>query len=103
MRVIPPGPAVPRICTVSDGVNLLAGTRIESRTIKVAMEEVTNPEQFRVYFDGAAIEARTFCTDPVQQRYEFDVTLPEAARAGAHEIRVSLGRRNFAAVAVEVA
>ncbi len=103
MRVIPPGPAVPRICTVSDGVNLLAGTRIESRTIKVAMEEVTNPEQFRAFFDGAAIEARTFCTDPVQQRYEFDVTLPEAARAGAHQIRVSLGRRNFATVAVEVA
>jgi len=102
MRVIPPGPAVPRICAVSDGVNLLSGARIASRTIKVAMEEVAHPEQFQAFFDGAAIAAGTFCTDPVQQRYEFDVTLPDSVRPGAHAVRVCLGRRSFAPVPVEV-
>jgi SAM-dependent methyltransferase len=103
MRVIPPGPAVPRICNVSDGVNLLSGARIVSRTIKVAMEEVPDPRQFQAHFDGAPIDARTFCTDPVQQRYEFDIMLPDTVKPGPHEIRVSLGRRTFAPTAVEVA
>jgi SAM-dependent methyltransferase len=102
MRVIPAGPAVPRICAISDGVNLLSGARIVSRTIKIAMEEVPNPLQFQAFLDGAAIDAGTFCTDPVQQRYEFDILLPPAVRPGPHEIRVSLGRRTFAPVAVEV-
>ena len=35
MRVIPSGPAVPRVCAVTDGVNLLSGARIVSRSIKV--------------------------------------------------------------------
>ena len=102
MRAIPPGPAVPRICAVSDGVNLLSGARIVSRTIKVVMEEVSNPEQFQALLDGASIDAGTFCTDPVQQRYEFDIMLPDTVQPGPHEIRVSLGRRSFAPVAVEV-
>jgi SAM-dependent methyltransferase len=102
MRVIPPGPAVPRICAVSDGVNLLSGVRIVSRTIKVAMEEVTHPEQFRALFDGAPIGSRTFCTDPVQQRYEFDIFLPDTVSPGHHAIGVLLGRRAFAPVQVEV-
>ena len=102
MRVIPPGPYVPRIRVVSDGVNLLSGTRIVSRTIKVSMEEVSNPEQFQVSIDGAPMVAGTFCTDPVQQWYDFDIILPDTVQPGPHEIRVSLGRRTFAPVAVEV-
>ena len=87
---------------MSDGVNLLSGARIVSRTIKVVMEEVSSPEQFQAFLDGASIEAGTFCTDPVQQRYEFDIMLPETVQPGPHELRVSLGRRSFAPVAVEV-
>ncbi len=102
MRVIPPGPAVPRICAVSDGVNLLSGTQIVSRTIKVAMEEVSLPDRFQASIDGVPIGTRTFCTDPVQQRYEFDIFLPDTVRPGPHEIGVRLDRRTFAPVAVVV-
>ena len=102
MRVIPPGPSVPRICAVSDGVNLLSGLRIESRTIKVAMEEVAHPEQFQAAIDGSRIDAGMFCVDPVTERYEFDILLPESVGPGPHEVRVSLGRRVFAPVRVEV-
>ena len=102
MRVIPPGPAVPRICSISDGVNLCSGTRIASGTVKIAMEEVTNPEQFRAFLDGTPIDAGSFCTDPVQQRYEFDIMLPDAAPPGPHHIGINLGRRAFAPFAVEV-
>lgn len=102
MRVIPPGPAVPRICSVSDGVNLLSGTRIVSRAVKVVMEEVTATDRFQAFLDGIPIDSRTFCTDPVTQRYEFDVMLPDSVAKGPHTVRVSLGRRNFAPVGVEV-
>ena len=40
LRVIPPAPLVPRLCSLSDGVNLLSGTTISSGTVKVTMEEV---------------------------------------------------------------
>ena len=102
MRVIPPGPYVPRIRVVSDGVNLLSGVRIVSRTIKVSMEEVANPEQFHVSIDGAPMVASTFCTDPVQQWYDFDIILPDTVGTGPHDVRLSLGRRTFAPVAIEV-
>ena len=46
--------------------------------------------------------AGTFCTDPVQQWYDFDIILPETVQPGAHEVRVSLGRRAFAPVSIEV-
>jgi hypothetical protein len=103
MRVIPPGPYVPRIRAISDGVNLLSGTRIVSRTIKVAMEEVSNPGQFQAAVDGVLLDARTFCTDPVLQWYDFDIILPDTVQPGPHEVRLSLGRRAFAPVAIEVA
>jgi hypothetical protein len=103
MRVIPPGPGVPRIVSISDGVNLLSGTRIVSRTIKVVIEEVAGPETFQAFIDGLPVESGTFCTDPVQHRFEFDISLGAGVAAGPHEIRVSLGRRTFAPVAVEVA
>ena len=102
MRVIPPGPAVPRIVALSDGVNLLSGARIVSRTIKVVMEEVAEPERFQAFVDCAPAVSGTFCTDPVSQRYEFDIMLPDTVQPGGHELRVGLGRRSFAPVAVEV-
>jgi len=103
MRVIPGGPAVPRLCSVTDGVNLLSGTRIVSRSIKVVMEEVAGLDRLQAAIDGVPVERRDiFCTDPLEQRYEINLFLPEAIQPGLHEVRLSLGRRTFAPVAIEV-
>jgi SAM-dependent methyltransferase len=104
VRIMPAGPAVPRITTVADGVNLLSGNRIVSGSVKVTMIEVTHPDQFRATVDGVdALEIDSFCADPIGQRYEFNFRLPEAIRTGPHEVRIALGHRTLAPLPIEVA
>ena len=39
LRVIPPGPLVPHVMSVTDGINMLSGSRISSGSVKVTIEE----------------------------------------------------------------
>jgi hypothetical protein len=104
VRIMPAGPSVPRITTVTDGINLLSGTRIVTRTVKVTMVEVTHAETFHAKVDGMdALEIDRFCADPITQRYEFNFKLPERIGSGAHSVEVRLGKRTFAPLAIEVA
>ena len=103
LRVIPPAPLVPRLCSLSDGVNLLSGTRISSGLVKVTMEEVLAPELFSATVDSRPVlNPQSFCTDPASRRFEFNFTLPEGLAPGGHQIEVRLGSRKFAPVAVEI-
>ncbi len=103
VRIIPPGPAVPRLGAVTDGVNLLSGNRIVSGVAKITMSEVAHAERVRVFIDGEPVAGiESFCVDPVAQRWEFNLPLPAAVRPGPHLLRVAVGRRELPAVAVEV-
>jgi SAM-dependent methyltransferase len=104
MRIVPPGPVVPRLCAVRDGVNLLSGTRITSRIVKLVMEEVEDPERIQVAIDDVPVERLdVFCTDPLQEHYDINLALPPAVLSGHHHVRVTLGWRHFAPVAIDVA
>jgi SAM-dependent methyltransferase len=103
-RIIPPGPSVPRIATITDGINLCSGMRIVTRVVKVTMLEVADASQFGATIDGQpAVDIESFCVDPLIQRYEFNFLLPDSIRSGTHEVVVRLGRRKFAPLAIEVA
>ena len=103
LRVIPAGPAVPRITGITDGVNLLSANRVISRTVKVAMRDVQRPQDFRATLDGAPVDGvDSFCTDQTKQAYEFNFVLPERVAAGWHHVQIALGRREFAPIAIEV-
>ena len=104
LRVIPPPPRVPRVLTLTDGVDLCAGDRITSRTVKLQMEEVTAPEQVTVAVDGEPVlDLDRFCTDPANDRYEINFTLPAAVGRGIHRVEVRHGKRDFGTVEIEVA
>ena len=104
IRVIPAGPAVPRLMSVTDGINLLSGARIVSGSVKVTMEHVARPEAFQVTVDGLPGEdVDSFQTDPLAARFEINFALPKGLGPGAHEIRIALGNRKFPPVAIEVA
>jgi SAM-dependent methyltransferase len=104
VRIMPPGPSVPRILTITDGINLCSGARIVTRSVKVTMLEISDASQFRATIDGLqAVDIDSFCADPLTQRYEFNFRLPDSIRAGAHEVSVQLGRRRFAPLPIEVA
>jgi ubiquinone/menaquinone biosynthesis C-methylase UbiE len=103
MRVAPAGPAVPRLTSLNDGVNLLSGSRITSRSVKLFLEELAEPELLEVRVDGAVIEdLDVFCKDPVNERFEITFTLPDAVGAGTHSVELRLGARLFPSVKIEV-
>jgi SAM-dependent methyltransferase len=102
--IMRPGPSVPRISTITDGINLLSGTRIVSRSVKVTMLEVGDASRFSAAVDGEdALDIDSFCADPETQRWEFNFRLPASTLPGPHEVQVKLGRRAFPPLAIEVA
>ncbi len=104
MRIIPAGPAVPHIVSIGDGVNLISGNVVTSGMLKAVMVEVERAGEFRAAIGGRPAESvDTFCVDPLFQRYEFNFPVPHGIPPGPHEVRISLGRRAFTPVVVEVA
>jgi hypothetical protein len=102
-RIMPPGPSVPRVTTITDGVNLLLDHRTNTGSIKVTMVEVTRPQDFQARIDGLEVlETDAFCADPLTGRYEFNFRLPASIGPGPHRLQVTHGKRSFAPVQVEV-
>ena len=103
LRVIPPGPSVPCIRSVTDGTNLVADKRIETRQVKMILEEVARPHEIEATVGGVPVGDREFlCTDPKPQRFEVNFRLPEEIGPGRHELQVRIGRRKLAPVMLEV-
>jgi len=104
MRIVPAGPSVPRIGSLSDGVNLLSDNRVSSGILKINMSEVTNPADLHVEIGGRKAEvADTFCVDAVAQRYEFNILLPVGLAKGPQEGWLAMGKRDFPPMTIEVA
>jgi hypothetical protein len=104
MRMIPAGPPVPRVVSISDGVNLLSGCVIASGMVKAVMMEIDRPGDFRATVDGCeAGGIETFCVDQLFQRYEFNFPLPAQIGRGRHLVCVSIGKREFGPFPIEVA
>jgi ubiquinone/menaquinone biosynthesis C-methylase UbiE len=103
LRVIPPGPSIPRIRSVTDGVNLVAGKRIETRHVKMTLEEVARAHEIEAAVGGFPVMDLEFlCIDPRPQRFEVNFALPEQIGPGRHELVVQIGRRRLAPVILEV-
>lgn len=103
LRVIPPGPSVPRIRMITDGVNLVADHRIETRHIKLVLEEIQRPHEIEVLIDGLPVtDLEYFCTDPRPQRFEVNCRLPESIQPGTRHLELHIGRRKLPPVEIEV-
>ena len=96
VRVIPPGPPLPRVISVTDAVNLLSEGHIKSGLVKVATEEMGDPSLFFATVSGRGVaKVEWFLTDPVPPRYEFNFPLPSGTAAGDHVLDIRYGRRHF--------
>jgi SAM-dependent methyltransferase len=110
MRVVGAGPLAPRLLSVSDGVNLLSRMWIESRCIKIQLEEVgmRNAAELRQALRAevgahAIQDFDVFCVDPLPRRYEVNLPIPAGAGAGRHQLAVSLAGRRFAPLEIQLA
>jgi ubiquinone/menaquinone biosynthesis C-methylase UbiE len=103
VRIVPQPAMVPRVLCFSDGINLMSGPRIETRSVKVTLEEVTEPDQFRAFVDGIPVlDIDFFCTDPLPPRFEVNFKLPEETGVGNHSLEMRLGKRLVAPIGIEV-
>ena len=109
MRVIGPGPLVPRVVTVTDAVNLMSNVTIEHRLIKVTVEEVDLENEDAVQravtaeIGNRRIESlEVYCLDPLPRVFEIDVPVPENTPAGANHLTLRLGGRTFPAIPIEI-
>jgi SAM-dependent methyltransferase len=104
VRIMPSPPAVPRIAALTDAINLMSGNRIVTRRVKVSLSDVKDAAGFDAAVDSqAALEIDSFCTDPVEGRWEFNFLLPNEIGAGPHQVELRLGRRQFPPTPIEVA
>lgn len=104
-RIIPPPPAVPRIMTVSDGIDLMSGHRIRTGCVKLQLEEFHDVEKMEVTFGGRAIARLDFfCTDPMPPRHEVNFQIPSYRDLppGAYPLEVRVGTRRFAPVVLDL-
>jgi ubiquinone/menaquinone biosynthesis C-methylase UbiE len=104
VRIIPPGPSIPRLKSVTDGFNLVAKNRVETRIVKLVLEEIERPHEIEVSVDGLAVsDLEFFCVEPRAQLFEVNFRLPEEIGPGRHTMVVKMGRRKLAPVKIEVA
>ncbi len=105
LRVVPPPPSVPRLLSVTDGINLLSKSRIETRTVKVDVEEAGEAApQLSADLDGEPLEGQELvCVDPVAERYAINASVPASVPAGPHLLTVWLRGRVLARTTVELA
>ncbi len=109
MRVIPAAPLLPRIVSLSDGVNLLSDLSIETRTLKVGIEEAPQQDAASVAAafsarlgETALTDVRAFCVDPLARRFEVNLQIPESVEPGVYNLECRLGERRFAPVGLHV-
>ncbi len=93
VRIIPAGPLIPRIVSVTDGFNLVEKNLSSSGVLKIQMEEVSSPESLSVTIgDRAVAWLEIKCTDPRAPRHEVNLKLPEGLAPGRHILHVHTGR-----------
>ena len=103
VRVIRPGPSVPRLTALTDGINLMSATRIESGLIKASIEEVDAIEGFSATVEDVRVEkVETFRADPLTERWEVNFEVPQSVEAGGRVLEIRLGTRVLAKMGIEV-
>jgi SAM-dependent methyltransferase len=92
-RVIPPGPLVPRIVSVTDGVNLVLQNATSTGLVKVQVEEVMEPDALTATIDDQPVPLAIFRIDPRPPRHQLDIELPKGLPAGPHTLQIRIGPR----------
>ncbi len=102
-RMVPPGPKIPSVSYIADGINLLSIGRIESGWAKLVMEEVPDPQQLHLSIAGQDLTYTWFCVNPLHERYEFNFRIPGEIPAGAHLLELRVGAKVFTPIPIEIA
>jgi SAM-dependent methyltransferase len=92
-RVIPAGPLVPRLISVTDGVNLVLKNATNTGLVKVQIEEVLSPDSISATIDDHAVPVAIFRIDPRPPRHQIDIEMPLGIAKGPHTLKIQIGPR----------
>jgi SAM-dependent methyltransferase len=93
-RIIPSGPPVPRIASVTDGINLVQQNATTTGTLKVQIEEVNSPDSISASVDDRPVVSLDILRiDPRPPRHELNIELPRDLSTGPHELQIHVGPR----------
>jgi SAM-dependent methyltransferase len=93
VRVIPAGPLVPRIISISDGFNLLEKNASSSGILKIQVEEITSPDSLAIMIGDRPVDwIEIKCIDPRAPRHELNLRVPDGLAPGRHRLLIRLGR-----------
>ncbi len=93
VRVIPAGPLVPRIISITDGFNLLEKSASSSGILKIQLEEVPSPDSLAITISDRPVDwLEIKCIDPRAPRHELNLRIPEGLRPGCHRLVIQTGR-----------
>lgn len=96
VRVLPPPPPLPTVISVTDAVNIASNGPVSCGVVKVVTEEMADPTLFSATVSGRVVEKlKSFLTDPVPPRYEFDLTLPQGTEPGEHVLEIRYEHRRI--------
>ncbi len=101
-RVVPAGPVVPRIVSVTDAIDLISKNEATSGVFKVQLEEVNDPESITASLGNQPLERLAItCIDRRAPRYEYDLRIPESLPNGEYTLQVQVGGRRLPPVQVQ--
>jgi ubiquinone/menaquinone biosynthesis C-methylase UbiE len=93
-RVVPAGPLVPRIVSITDGVDLVLKNATSTGVVKVQIEEVLSPDSVTATIDHQPVaHLDIYRTDPRPPRYNLDIELPRDLPPGPHTLQIHVGPR----------
>ncbi len=104
LRLIPPPPRRPRLFGVTDATELLSAFRIETRAIKVEVEEAGPSPEIAADIDGVpAQDIQIRCVNPLSEHYAIIIKTPSQIGPGQHALTLRLHGRILPPVSIEVA
>jgi len=95
-RIIPSGPLVPRIISITDGINLVLENATSTGLLKVQLEEISAPDSVTATVDNLPVaRLGILCTGQRPPRYELNLELPKGLPPGSHALQIRVGPRRL--------
>jgi len=92
ISVVPGEPLKAKVRTITDAIDLAAGSRINTRSVKALVDHVTDPNRISIRVSGERIPRFDLvCIDPRHRSYDISFSLPDSIRPGSHRVEVGCG------------
>lgn len=103
ITVVAAAPSIPRVVSVTDGINKASRYRLETDVAKVMMEDVLSPGGCSFTVAGSPVERLEYeCRDTISNTWEFCFHLNPDTPSGRHWLVVSVAGKELDLIGLEL-